>query len=52
MDQTSWPRKVLKWVPQDMHKWRDNMKEAMEARDLTEEDCCRREEWGLGVDKQ
>jgi hypothetical protein len=28
---------------------RDDTKEAMEARDMAEEDCYRREEWRLGM---
>jgi hypothetical protein len=45
MDETRWPRKVLQWVPQQKHKrgrpgggWRGYIKEAVETRDLVEED--------------
>jgi hypothetical protein len=51
MDEMRWPRKVLEWVPQEKRKqgqlgwgWRDDIKTAMEARNLTEEDCYRRED--------
>jgi hypothetical protein len=50
MYETRWRGKVLKWVSQEERKrrrsrrsWGDNIKEAMEARDL-EEECCRMEE--------
>jgi hypothetical protein len=49
--ETRWPRKVQEWLPREKRKggrrkrgWRDGMKEAMEARDLAEGDCCKREE--------
>jgi hypothetical protein len=52
MDEMRWPRNVLEWVPQEKCKqgqlgwgWRDDI---MEAKDLADEDCCRREEWRLG----
>jgi hypothetical protein len=55
----SWTWEVPKWVPQDKHEqgrsrrgWRDDMKEGTEARDRAEDDCCRREEWGLGEEKR
>jgi hypothetical protein len=58
MDETRCPRKVLKWVPREKckHRWlrqacRDDIKAAMGARNLTEEDCYRREEWRLGAEK-
>jgi hypothetical protein len=31
--------------------WRDNIKAAMEAKDLAEEDCYRKEMWRLGAKK-
>jgi hypothetical protein len=47
---------ILEWVPQEKRKqgrpkrgWRDDVKEATEARDRAEQDCCRREEWRLGA---
>jgi hypothetical protein len=59
MDVTRWSRKVLKWVPQEKRErgrpkraWRDDMKEAMETRNLDKEDCYRREEWRLGSEKR
>jgi hypothetical protein len=45
MDEMRWPRKVLELVPHEKHKqgWlkqgrKDNIKEALKARDLAEED--------------
>jgi hypothetical protein len=55
MEEIRWPRKELKWIPQEKCKqvwpswaWRDNVKEAMAAGDLTEEVCYRRKSvnWG------
>jgi hypothetical protein len=50
MDETRWPGKVIKRVSQEKRKrgrsrrgWRDDIKEAIEARDL-EEECYRVEE--------
>jgi hypothetical protein len=58
MDETRRSRKVVKWVPQEKckrgqpsHCWRDDIKEAMEARDLAEEECYRREESRQGTEK-
>jgi hypothetical protein len=41
-----WPRNILEWVPEEKSKggrprrgWRDDVKEAMEARGFAEEDC-------------
>jgi hypothetical protein len=52
------PKEVLKWVPQEKSKWgwprrgwRDDIREAMEARDCAEEKCYRREEWRLRAEK-
>jgi hypothetical protein len=54
MDRTRWSREVLKLVPQEKRErgrpkraWRDDMKAAMEARKLAEEDRYRREKWRL-----
>jgi hypothetical protein len=58
MEEMRRPRGVLKRVPQDRRKrgrprkgWPGHIKEAMEARDLAEEDCCRREKWRVGTEK-
>jgi hypothetical protein len=55
MGETRWPRKVLKWVPQEKCKqgqprwgWRDDIKAAVVARDLTEGGCYRRKDWKRG----
>jgi hypothetical protein len=59
MDETGWPRKLLEWVPEEKCEggrprqgWRDEVKEAMEARDFADEVCCRRENWRLGPEKR
>jgi predicted transposase YdaD len=46
MKERKWTRKILEWVPQEKLKrgrprrgWRDDIKEAMEARDRAEEGC-------------
>jgi hypothetical protein len=51
MDKKRWPGKVLECVPQEKRErgrqrrgWRDDIKRAMEARNMAEEDCYRREE--------
>jgi hypothetical protein len=56
MDEKRWPRKVLEWVTQEKPKrgqprrdWRDDTQEASERAD---EDCCRREDRGLGAEKR
>jgi hypothetical protein len=49
MDKTRWPGKVLECVPHEKRErgrqrrgWRDDIKRAMEARNMAKEDCYRR----------
>ncbi|XP_044766695.1 uncharacterized protein LOC123322749 [Coccinella septempunctata] len=54
-----WPRKILEWVPPERRKrgrprrsWRDDVEEAMSARDLEEDTCHDRKRWKLGTEKR
>lgn len=54
-----WPKRVLEWIPPERRKrgrprrsWRDDIKEAMDARNLEEETCYDRRNWKLGTERR
>ena len=59
MEENRWPKKILEWDPPERRKrgrprrsWRDNVQEAMDARQLNEDTCFDRKIWKLGAEKR
>ena len=59
MEERRWPRKILDWGPPERRKrgrprrsWRENVQEAMDARELDENTCYDRKKWKLGAEKR
>ncbi|XP_050497794.1 uncharacterized protein LOC126878967 [Diabrotica virgifera virgifera] len=59
MPENRWPKKIEKWTPPTRRKrgrprrsWREDVEDAMTARDLKTEDCFDRNRWRLGCEKR
>lgn len=59
MSQERWPRKILEWVPPERRKrgrprrsWREDVNDAMKARNLEENTCYDRKNWKLGTERR
>ena len=59
LEDDRWPRKILEWIPPVRRKrgrpwksWRDDVAEAMVARNLEELKCYDRLQWKLGLGKR
>ena len=59
MEERRWPRKILEWDPPERRKrgrprrsQRENVQEAMDARELDENTCYDRKKWKLGAEKR
>ena len=62
MKERRWPRKIFEWHSPERrkrgrprHSWRENVQEAMDARELDENTCYagkNRKKWKLGVEKR
>jgi hypothetical protein len=59
MSEERWPKKIWEWTPQGRRRrglprrtWSNNIKEAMVARDLDEQDIQDRSRWRRGCEKR
>ncbi|XP_044755113.1 uncharacterized protein LOC123314065 [Coccinella septempunctata] len=59
MGDTRWPRKIFERIPPERRKrgrprrsWRDDVEEAMEARNLEGDMCLDRRNWKLGTERR